>query len=352
MDLVTVDIYEGSDMKRVGIVGCGGIARVHAWALQQMEDICIVGFADIRRDRAEAFALEYTDGKAGVYDSLPDMLAGEKPDVVHICTPHYLHVPMAIETLKGGASFFSEKPPAISMEQFEMLEQAMNAAKKCNGRRLFGGFCFQNRYNATIRKTDEILQSGNLGEVRGVRAFVTWRRDEDYYATDWKGRLDTEGGGALINQSIHTLDLMLRYLGSPTTVKASIANHHLQDAIEVEDTVEAWMNFEGGKRACFYASTAYATDAPVILEIQCDTGSINIIDKTLTVRKSGEAPQFITVENDQGTACGVAKDYWGNSHLTCIRDFYEKMDNGERFQNDLEGVKNTMATMMKIYDYR
>ncbi len=72
----------------------------------------------------------------------------------------------------------------------------------------------------------------------------------------------------LINQSIHTLDLLLHYLGSPKQVKATMSKHHLSDKISVEDTVEAWMEFEEGKRACFYASNGYATDAPVLLELQ------------------------------------------------------------------------------------
>ena len=86
-----------------------------------------------------------------------------------------------------------------------------------------------------------------IGKVVGGRAFVTWRRDETYYAgSPWKGNLATEGGGALINQSIHTLDLLLRYLGLPEQVEASCSNHHLKGIIEVEDTVEAWMAFGDG----------------------------------------------------------------------------------------------------------
>ncbi len=329
-------------MKRVGIIGCGGIAGTHAWALSKMADVELAAFADILPERAQSFSEKYTDGKAAVYSDLTKMLREAGLDVVHICTPHYLHVPMAIEALQAGVSVFSEKPPAINMEQFEQLRHADNTTSAKLG------FCFQNRYNQSILKADELLAEGRLGKVVGARAFVTWRREADYYATDWKGVLATEGGGALINQSIHTLDLMLRFLGEPVSVQASISNHHLQGVIEVEDTVDARMTFADGAIGCFYATTGYATDAPVILELTCEKGSLTLVDKTVTVREAGADPVLLTLEE----AAGVGKSYWGNGHLTCICDFYEKLDSGERFQNDLQGVENTMKTMMQIYAFR
>lgn len=329
-------------MKRVGIVGCGNIARTHAWALTRLEGVEIVAFCDVLIERAEAFSKEYTDGRACSFALLDKMLAEVKLDVLHICTPHYLHVPMAIEALKRGISVFCEKPPAISMEQFNEL---LDAKEKY---RASVGFCFQNRYNKTTLEAKRLINDGELGKVIGARAFVTWRRDADYYATDWKGKLETEGGGALINQSIHTLDLIIQFLGKPTEVKASIANHHLEGVIEVEDTVEAWLSFEGGKRACFYASTGYVSDAPVIIEIQCEKGRISIYEHTVTVYEDGKDPRIIgTME-----ATTPGKSYWGNGHLSCIMDFYGSLVNATTFINDLYGVKDTMETMMKIYKCR
>ena len=336
-------------MKRAALVGCGNIAGVHATAIKHLENVELVAFADIIRERAEGFSKKYTDGKAKAYGSLDEMLESEAPDVLHICTPHYLHVPMAIEALKRGVSVFSEKPPAINMEQFACLEKAAEAAGNSSARL---GFCFQNRYNKTTEKTDEILKSGSMGHVKGARAFVTWRRDEEYYRTDWKGKIETEGGGALINQSIHTLDLLLRYLGRPVDVEATVSNHHLKGIIEVEDTLEAWMSFENGERACFYASTGYVADAPVILELQCEKGSITIIDRDITVRNEQGIREYRNLINNEISFDGVGKDYWGKSHYVCIRDFYDKLETGERYENDLDGVKNTMETVMRIYGFR
>ena len=326
-------------MKRVGIVGCGGIANVHARALSQMKDVKIAATTDCVSARAEQLSFTFTGGRAEVYSSLAEMLERENLDVIHICTPHNLHVPMAIQGLKSGVAVFCEKPPAISLRQFEELVEV----RKETGSRI--GFCFQNRYNSSVEKVEEIQNSGTLGEVVGVRAFVTWRRDEEYYKTDWKGMLATEGGGVLINQSIHTLDLVLQILGEPVEVQASINNHHLTGKIQVEDTVEAWMKFSGGKRACFYASNGYAADAPVILECTCERGSITMLDQMVLVCDSKRREQFTFQEPE-----GIGKNCWGSSHVKCIRDFYEKLESGERFRNDLAGVENTLKTVMKIYD--
>ena len=326
-------------MFRIGIVGCGGISQVHAWAISQLSDCCLAAVCDIEIEKAQRLREQYSVPGTMVFESYEEMLVKGKPDVVHICTPHYLHVPMAISALKKGIAVFMEKPVAISTEQWEEL---LTSVRESSARI---GFCFQNRYNVTTGKLDEIVAGGELGKVLGGRAFVTWRRDRDYYdGNPWKGRWETEGGGALINQSIHTLDLLLRYLGKPSRVEASLHNHHTADCIEVEDTVEAWMEFEGGRRACFYASNGYAADAPILLELQCEKGSITLLDRTVLVNRDGRTEAISCEEH-----AGIGKNYWGGGHLVCIRDFYRCLESGERFQNDLEGVRNTVQTTLEIY---
>lgn len=330
-----------ASMKRVAIVGCGNIAQVHAWALSQIGDVRLVAVVDPLIHKAHELSLKYTNGTAKVYKSITDMLSKEKLDVLHICTPHYLHVPMAIEALKSRVAVFMEKPPAISQEEFNLLVETKNQVQGTIG------FCFQNRYNDTTKALDKIVSSGNLGKVLGARAFVTWRRDREYYGDGWHGVLEKEGGGVLINQSIHTLDLMLRYLGTPTKIAASMSNHHLLGIINVEDTLEAWMEFEDGKRACFYASNAYVTDAPVILEIELEKGRVTLMDKVITVIEQGKEPKQLYFKEHSG----IGKSYWGTSHLACIKDFYSHITYGTFYQNDIHGVANTLKTTMELYQY-
>lgn len=327
-------------MKRVGIVGCGSIAAVHAAALGAMENISLCAFADCKRERAEEFNRKYCSQKARVYGSLEEMLEKEKLDAVHVCTPHYLHAPMAEELLKKGISAFVEKPAAMKPDEFKRLREAAG----CSAGRL--GFCFQNRYNGTTCKIDELVKEGSLGEVRGMRAFVTWNRTREYYQeSGWRGVWATEGGGALINQSVHTLDLILRWMGKPDAVDASMSNHHLKKVIEVEDTVEAFLEFPGQKRACFYATTAYTADAPVIMELECEKGRIfTEKDRVVVMEHSGA---IRTYDCPGGKAFG--KSYWGAGHGACIADFYRCLETGESFQNDVESVQNVMETMFAIY---
>lgn len=327
-------------MKKAGIIGCGAIAQVHGWVLHGMEDVELTAVCDVDEEKAKVLSEQYADGRAEIYSDWRALCAA-KLDVIHICTPHFLHVPMAVEALRCGKAVFMEKPCAISKEQFAEL---ICADAQYPGRL---GVCFQNRYNETTKEMDRMISAGKIGLLTGGRAFVTWRRDEAYYqGSPWKGKWETEGGGVLMNQSIHTLDLLIRYLGSPERVSATISNHHLSDFIEVEDTVEAWLSFANGKRACFYASNGYVTDAPVMLELQGEKGSILLNGSEVTVRSEENGIEHFCYEQRNG----IGKGYWGSGHRDCIVAFYRCLCDGSRFPVGMDAVKATMQTMLEIYD--
>lgn len=318
------------------IVGCGNIAAVHAASLDRLEGCELVGFADIKKERAERFAEQY-GGNA--YASFEEMLEQEKPDVLHICTPHYLHVPMAVYGLTHGTNVFMEKPPVISEEQFGELETAIQNADK----RI--GFCFQNRYNPCVLLTRSLLEK-EAGKVLGARGLVTWSRDEKYYTeSGWRGSLATEGGGALINQSIHTMDLLVCLLGKPVWTDAGMSNHHLKGIIEVEDTMEAMIRF-ADKSACFYATTAYCTDATPIIEIACENMTIRMEDPDVTVRYRDGRVEKPSLEADKP----LGKSCWGSGHAACIGEFYHALETGERFLEDWDGVRDTVRLMLAVYE--
>ncbi|MEG0215277.1 MAG: Gfo/Idh/MocA family oxidoreductase [Hungatella sp.] len=326
-------------MKRVGLVGCGGIAKVHAEVLKNMENIQLAAFADCIPERAEAFAQQYGAEGAKAYASLQEMLKETDLDAVHICTPHDLHVPMAVELLKHSIHVLMEKPPAISRAQFLELTEA---AERSSG---VLGFCFQNRYNKTTKELDRLVQEGDLGEIKGARAFVTWNRSQEYYTrSNWRGREETEGGGALINQSVHTLDLLVHYLGRPEWSEASMHNHHLKQTIEVEDTVEAYIRFATGT-ACFYATTAYAADAAVLMEFQYERARVRMEGNEITCHY----PDGRCVRTVYDGTVGVGKSYWGDGHGACIRDYYACLEQGSKVLNRLESVADTFGLMMDLY---
>ncbi len=321
---------------KAAIVGCGSIARVHAECVRRLGTHNLVAFADKKKDRAESFAEEY-NGKA--YGSLEEMLKKENPDVLHICTPHYLHTPMAVHALKQGIHVFMEKPPVITKAQLKELEEVKSDGKL--------GFCFQNRYNPSIIQVKKLLASGEPGNLIGARGIVTWNRSGSYYTdSDWRGRLATEGGGALINQSVHTLDLLAYFLGTPISVDATMANHHLKGLIEVEDMMEAYVHFEGNRTACFYSTTAYCADRPPLIELDCDNMIIRIEDMEVTCYDRNREVKKLPVENKEV----LGKSYWGAGHRDCILDFYDSIIKKRRFSLDLNGIRETILLMLGTYE--
>ena len=321
-------------MYHVGIVGCGGIAQVHAAVLDQLPETALAACADIRPERARAMAEKYG---CRAYASLTEMLEKEQLDAVHLCTPHYLHTPMAGQAAARGIPVFSEKPPVISWEQWRELEEI---AKKVPL-----GICFQNRYNPNVREAQRLIQSGEYGALLGARAFVTWHREAPYYLeSGWRGAWATEGGGVLINQAVHTLDLLVRFLGPAETVEAHMANHHLPGVIEVEDTLEAYLKM-GGRTALLYATTAYPQDAPVLIELQMEKAVLRLESDALEIhtRESRQTRTFTAPE-------ALGKGYWGNGHMTCIADFYRSLRENTPFQNNLDSVRDTVDVMLRIYD--
>lgn len=320
-------------MYQVGIVGCGGIAQVHAQVLNQLSDTHLAACADIVPQRAQAMAAKYG---CTAYSSLEEMLDRERLDAVHLCTPHFLHAPMALAAAEKNIAVFTEKPPVISREQWAMMEQAAGKTAV--------GVCFQNRYNPNVREARRLIANGEYGAVLGARAFVTWQRESAYYTeSPWRGRWDTEGGSALINQSIHTLDLLVTLLGKPSFSETHMANRHLKGVIETEDTVEALLML-GGKPALFFASNAYAANAPVLMDIQLERASIRLEGANMeirtdekTERRMFEAPQ------------PLGKGYWGNGHMACIEDFYRCLASGEPYMNRLEAVRDTALLVLDMY---
>lgn len=321
-------------MRRVGLVGCGAIARVHVAVLHSLPEVQLCACCDIKRDRAEELARENC---CAVYENYAEMLEKEKPDVVHLCVPHYLHVPMAEEAAERGIAVFTEKPPAIDRDQWARLRRVAEKVPV--------GICFQNRYNPNIRAAREMIGSGAYGALTGARAFVTWHRDAPYYLdSGWRGRLATEGGGALINQAIHTLDLLVWIMGKPEKAEGLLGNHHLAGQTEVEDTAAVYMLL-GGRPALLYASNAYAADAPVMIEFRLEKATLRLEGNELDIMTpEGTEHRTFTVPETLG------KGYWGNGHLPCIADFYRSLEERRAYQNNVDSVADTMEVLMQVYE--
>lgn len=292
------------------IIGCGAIHQIHADAIQSSEHAQLYAVADIDEQKASKAGSQY---HCKYYTDYKVMLENENIDVVHICTPHYLHAPMAVDAVKAGKHVLVEKPVALNVQQaLHMLEEVKKHDR-------FVAVSFQNRYNNTSVKVKEILDSGQLGKILGIKGIVTWHRDVPYYTeSGWRGRFETEGGGVLINQAIHTLDLMQWFGGEVEAIKGHVDTRVLDQVIEVEDTADATLYFKDGAVGVFYATNCHTTNSPVEIEIHCEKGTLRIVDGELLMLQDGRKECIASDHHN-----GAYKDYWGTSHKKLIDHFYQ-----------------------------
>ncbi len=302
-------------MKRVAVIGLGEIAKVHVPILMQMPEVELCAVCDLREERGKL--------ASGVpfYTDYHQMLAEQKPDCVHLCLPHWLHYPVAKDVVEAGINVFCEKPLALNAGQareFAKLEQDHPEVKI--------GLCLQNRYNETTEELLRIIQSGEEGAVTSVRASVVWARSKSYYdAEPWRGKMETAGGGVMINQSIHTLDLMEYLGGEIATIRGNICQLLDYGWVEVEDTASAHILYKNGAVGTFFATVSHAVNTNVEIAVELEKSSYLIQDNKLYKINDGEKVQLAEDARLPG-----AKFYYGASHAKLIRIFYEDLEKGGR----------------------
>lgn len=324
------------------VVGCGTIFPLHAGAVQQLDGVKLKMVVDSDRSRAEQAAAAYSCEAASDYLAL---LERDDIRVVHLCTPHHLHAEMAAQLLRAGKHVLTEKPLAHHLKAAEgLLEEACRSEAQL-------GVVFQNRYNASSRKIREFLDTKTLGKLICLKGIVTWHRDETYYTgSPWRGRWATEGGGVLINQAIHTLDLLQWFGGEIVSVQGSVTSDALGDAIEVEDTAHACIRFADGVRGLFYATNAYLSNSPVELELVFEDGTLHQRGDCLYLIRNGRESLVSEPSanlDDSGKIIG--KSYWGSSHRLLIADFYDHIRTGKRYAIDGEEGLKTLRLIAELY---
>jgi predicted dehydrogenase len=258
---------------RFGIIGTGVIAPNHAEAITQSELAELVAVCDIDLPKARAFAERY--GNVPVYADYREMLDKAGLEAVSICTPSGLHAEMTIEAAKRGIHVLCEKPMAITLEQLD----AMMAAVKQSGIKL--EVIFQRRTSILSQKVREAVQSGLLGQMVLADAYLKYYRSPAYYkSADWRATWALDGGGALMNQGVHGVDLLLWVVGSPVKSVFAKAEAKVRD-IEVEDTAVAILTFENGAYGVIEGATSCNPGEPTTLAIHGERGTIIFGDQGL-----------------------------------------------------------------------
>ncbi|GAS99493.1 oxidoreductase [Mycolicibacterium canariasense] len=235
---------------RVGIVGCGKIAQNHARALAAIDVVEISACSDVDLGRARSFADQFEIGQA--FATLSELL-DSGVDIVTVCTPHPSHEAVVVAAAQRGVHVLCEKPIAITMaEAGRMIEATEQAGVKF-------GVLFQRRFWPAAQRLKEAVAGGGIGTPVFASATVRLGRDRAYFDADpWRGTWSAEGGGVLINQAIHYIDLMQWFVGSPIVeVGGTISTLVHGDYIDVEDTAVATVRFANGALGTISAGTTF-----------------------------------------------------------------------------------------------
>jgi predicted dehydrogenase len=219
---------------RVGIVGCGTIARAHALSYQNNPRVELVGVVDVDLVRAGEFAASY---ETTAYGSCRELL-DHRPDLVSVATPPGNHTEVAVELVESGCSVLLEKPPATTLADMDVLA----AAEKVSSGSVY--VVFQHRHGSGARRAHKLLQSGALGIPQVAVCETLWYRPDSYFLPEWRGNWAGEGGGPTLGHGIHQIDLLLHLMGSWETIDARAAR--IARPVEFEDVSLAIVTFESG----------------------------------------------------------------------------------------------------------
>jgi predicted dehydrogenase len=323
-------------MTTAAVIGCGDVSVVHLQAIGNLDGVDLVGVCDTDAARAAATAERY--GVPG-FTGHRQLLEAVRPDVVHISTPHHQHVPVAIDCLGAGVGVLVEKPVAHTPAEADRLIAAARAHPEVKA-----GICLQNRYNEAARAARVRLRSGELGAVLGGSASVLWHRDAAYYqARPWRGRVRDSGGGVLINQAIHTLDLMEWLIGDVERVRGHAGRYALDD-VDVEDTAHLLLDHVGEARSVVFATVTNVTDSPVTIEIITER-AVLLMRGDLTVSYADGRVETVA---ERAVSTG-GRAYWGASHELLIADFYGCLADPEPFWIGPQEGMRSLRLIAQIY---
>ena len=336
-------------MKHFGfaILGTGMISKFHAHAVRDVPGARLVAACSRDRNRAEAFAREFG---CEAYDRLDEMLAHPEVDVLVIATPSGAHMEAAVMAARAGKHVLCEKPLDVTLERVD----AMIAAHRQAGTRL--GCIFQIRYTPALEPLRAALLEGRFGTLTYAGVYVPWWRSNEYYTeSSWHGKQALDGGGALMNQAIHMIDLLcdlMPPIESVSGITASIGH----PGLETEDAATATLRFKGGAVGLIYGSTSSWPGQPKRLEISGTRGTAVFLDDRLTVfefaDKRVEDAEVMAKQADAGNAHGASNPsaMTHDLHTACFRDFVDAIRCGVPFKSDGESARRSVALIRAIYE--
>jgi UDP-N-acetyl-2-amino-2-deoxyglucuronate dehydrogenase len=344
---------------RFGILGCGVIGPHHARAIANLDSSELVAAADVVPELAEKLAAEYG---CSAFSSLGEMLSGADLDAVCVCTPSGMHAEDAIAALEAGKDVVIEKPVDVTLKAADRLLEVQRAT----GGRV--AVVSQHRFDAAARAVHDAVSKGEFGRLTSGSAEVRWWRSQSYYDSGgWRGTWELDGGGVLINQAIHSIDL-LQWLMGPVVELTAYTELLAHERIEVEDTAVAILKFADGALGNILATTAAYPGLTARIAVHGDRGSAVIDDDELGYfhvageGQEGEAYGAGGGENqaeqimgrydqvDSGTGAGSDPGSLSMAHRDQIQDFVEAVREGREPSINVEEGRKPLAIIQGIYE--
>lgn len=336
---------------RFALAGAGVIGKHHGRVMSELADrLHLVAVADVELDRARAL----TEAHGGnPYGSLRDALAAEQIDVVVVCTPTGLHGPVAIEALDAGKHVIIEKPAEITVARTDEIIAARDKAGT------LVTVISQHRFDPSTEQTLAAIHAGEFGRVTSGIAAIDWWRGQSYYDSgDWRGTWELDGGGALMNQGVHTVDLLVAALGKPVEVFA-YAGTLAHDRIEVEDVAAGVVRFESGALGVLHATTSAYPGLSARLHVHGDRGSAVIDNDQLAFFHStpvGAPVEEKLMGGTQVVSGGGTDTAAGNpgmlsdAHRRQYENFLDALAGDAGLRVDLETNRQSIAVITGAYE--
>jgi UDP-N-acetyl-2-amino-2-deoxyglucuronate dehydrogenase len=337
-----------SERSKAVVVGAGVIGKHHGLVISQLADrIELVAVADIHPLRAAQLAAE-RGGRP--YASLTEALAAEEIDIVVVCTPTGRHGEVAIEALQAGKHVIVEKPAEITVERTDQIIAAQHKAGT------LVTVISQHRFDPATETTLAAIGRGELGRLTSGIASIDWWRGQSYYDSgDWRGTWDLDGGGALMNQGVHTVDLLVAALGRPVEVFAYTGTL-AHERIEVEDVAAGVVRFESGALGVLHATTAAYPGLSARLQVHGDRGSAVIDNDQLAffhATPEGSEPDeklMGTTQSTSGPTAGSDPGQLSDAHRLQYLNFLGALAGTERLRVDLETNRQSIGVITGAYE--
>lgn len=328
----------------VGLIGGGNISETHARAARAIPGLEIAAVYGTNGEKVSRLAREFG---CTAYDNLETFLNHRPMDLVMIGSPSGLHAEHGVAAARRGLHVLTEKPMDISTSRADAL---IAAAEEANVKL---GVLFQDRTKPHVRKLKSWLEQGALGKPLFIDARVKWYRPPEYYSQSrWRGTFALDGGGALINQGIHTVDLLLYLLGDVVRLQARTAT--LLHKIEAEDTAVAVLEFASGLLGTLHATTAAYPGYPRRVEITGTEGTVILEHDRIVAANLRNAPDLLATHSDyapdqnpSATSAAVS-DFRG--HQALLEDFLQAITENRAPLCDGREGRRSLALVEKIYE--